>query len=343
MISVAPGSLQELLPQVDNITGPDDVVLLGGSTVAGLSQGSSDYDIYLIQTDDGDLWSEVPTLVSPPGAGTALEVERFTVRSVREQAARLKAMGEGDDQSLRVQLPQEMLVRYSALVTSMPLRDRAGLWPGLLADLNAEVYRLVVGRWHRSWSGELMRLAHFLAFIGALEAADARARASCAHAFDAAIVGSGELYFSPKYRFEKAARHAGHASLTDSVWRLSAPVPRLSRALVDERILAAEAFLVAAGGQRPDPEDVRIPMHHRDARLRTVGSDVLIAMGTRCWPVDARAADIWRSLSTSTRWRELRRLHPDVSAPELRATLRRFCSEGLLDLPPKLGRWAMWV
>lgn len=343
MTSATPGSLRHVLRQVDKITGSDDVVLLGGSTVAGLSQGSSDYDIYVIQAGDGDRWSEVPSLVSPAGAGTLIEVERFTTRSLREHAAQLRMMSGGDEQVLRMQLPQETLVRYSALLTSVPLRDKARLWPELLVDLNAEVYQRVVCRWHRSWSTELIRLAHFLAFIGALEAADASARASAAHAFDAALLSSGELYFSPKYRFEKAARHADYASLTNSIWRLSAPIPRLSRILARERISEVQEFLIAAGGETVASDDIRVPMHHPDARLRTVGSEVIIGMGTRCWPVDARTAGVWRSLSGPTRWQQLRQRHSDVSAVELRITLRRLCGEGLLALPQKLGRWAMWV
>jgi hypothetical protein len=321
----------------------EDIILLGGSTVAGLGQGSSDYDIYVVSLGAGPGWSEVPQLIPGAGLDMPVEVEFFSAAAIQDQALRLRAAASGGERALREQINQELLVRYSGLLTAVPLRDATGSWPEVIADCGRSCYREIVTSWHRSWCDELCRIAHFLTYIRDYEAAEVAQRAAAAHAFDALLAASGELYFSPKYRFEKAARHHATAGLIDELWAIAAPPRRLSAAALRYRAEIAQRVIAAAGGRGIRDEVIWVPKRAGKVSLRAVGGEVLLVSGTRCWVIDERTAAIWKALAETVTWRELRQQNADLPASGLRKRLRYLSVQGLLGLPAKLGRWAMWV
>jgi hypothetical protein len=319
-----------------------DVILLGGSSVVGLGQGSSDYDIYIVHLDDADeVWSELPAITAGAGVDAPVEVERFSASSLSSQAERLRAALAGGDGELRG-VGQEVLVRYSALLTAHPLRDPTGVWPQLLRDLDGALFAEACAQWHRAWCDELRRLARFFVRVGDTEAADASCRAAVAHAFDAVLVSCGELYFSPKYRFEKAARRPAAYALVDQAWPFSAPLPTQSTQAIGDRLAAVEQFARLCGG-RTVGRSVTAPRRHPDATVRHVGTEQLIVLGTRCWPVDESLIALWPSLERPVPWDALHRAHPDLDEDELALHLRWLAERCLLDTPVKLGRWAMWI
>jgi hypothetical protein len=310
----------------------DDILLVGGSTVVGFGQESSDLDLYLVRANS-DMWSAIPER-----ADANVELEIFGDAALGDEGDRLRRMLSSDDATVAA-LPQERLVRVATLLTAVPVVDRSNRWPSLRRALGDTAYTSVVARWHRTWAARAAGLGAVLARAGDLEAADAAIRATVAHTLDAIAVEAGELYFSPKYRFQKLARAGLHDHGADA-WRFHASGAlrpgAVRRRLADVVTWAAERGVNAA----VDP--VMVPRRRGDAVLVTVGEDDLVIRGRRCWRATSPVGAVWPHIDDERRWEALVQ-RSGVDERAVAAAVRFLSHRDLLMVPDKLGRWATWV
>jgi len=249
----------------------------------------------------------------------------------------------GDPKHARRDLPQELLERYSAILTATPLLDRCGRWPDLLTRLDTGGYARGATDWHQGWCDRLSEIAGFAIHIADYELADAATRSLVAHAVDALLIGKGEIYFSPKYRFEKARRAGLGNEWCDEVWRFQAPTTPLNRHTLLARLGQAREWVTSNVGLRIAADVIVVPSRLGRAKMLHIGNECLLVLGSRAWVVGHDVQAIWADLAAEQPWLDLRQKHAELSAPAIATVLRFLVARGLLALPAKVGRWATWV
>jgi hypothetical protein len=318
--------------------GPNDAVLLGGSKAVGLSQGSSDFDLYVVRERDRFGFSAVPDTFRVRGIAAPVELETFSFDAVQRVARSLRASDGEDIAAIR----QEVLVRYSALVTATVLRDPRQKWTRTRDALGPQAYGKIVSRWHAAWARRLFAIARGSWWGGAFEVADVACRACVAQSADARLARDGEIYFSPKYRYEKATRANLGERFCEELWNLQTPDRLLTRASLRRRIARIAAWTrpwLPLSASSPVVIPARVPK----ARLEKTGTSFVVRRGDRVTFLDSDAAAVWARLRVSMRHDELARSVPHLSANKLADATGRLFARQLLSLPSKLGRWAQGV
>jgi hypothetical protein len=330
---------EALVELVTPVLAADDVALLVGSAAVGLTQASSDLDVYVVVDDPGHRWSEAPRRIPRPDGATAVEVEWFTTGALLAEAETVRAAAGGAGSRLR-SLRQEMLLRYSALVTGRVIADPSVRWPALREALAPTAYQLVAERWHRAWVEALDELAGFAVELGSFELADAAVRAAAAHWADAEVVARGELYFSPKYRFEMAERSGVPATAMDEVWRLLAWQP-----LSPPSLRGALADLRALTGLPPRPAPSRLPRTLRlspAVELLEVDGEAFLVEGEHYVRTTPSSRAVFAALRRTEDLAEVLE-QAQRSGGDGPAGLRELLESGVLRAPAKVGRWATGV
>lgn len=318
-----------------------DLVLLVGSTVLGLAQDSSDYDLYVVHLNEDVGWSRAPRLVSAAEVDRLVEVEDFGLGSVKAKTATIASYREQSALEVSRGVEQELLVRYSAFFGAEPIWDPAEAWFEVRQLLDPAPYRLVAMKWHAGWTTRLAATAAFALSIADLELADAAVRALAGHAIDGVLAEHGQLYFSPKYRFEKAQAGGLPVDVIEGYWALATPLFPLSRQGIRQRF--AEAVNWAAGALDTDVSaEPMVPPRKCDAEVREMGGEFFVRRGRWCWCVGEVVSQVWDQLDEEVSLRVLTERWSGDEA-QLGSILRKLTQAGLLQLPPKLGRWAMWI
>jgi hypothetical protein len=320
----------------------NDVILLAGSVVTGLAQPSSDVDIYLVRLDGDTHWSSLPMLVPSSSISVPVEVEEFGADAILARATMLKEKV-GQSRGAICLIPQELLVRYSALLTAHVLIDPCDSWPIILQEMNPNTYGTFAKEWHAGWAERLLSVAVFALHVNDLTMCEAAIRAAAAQVVDSELATRGEIYFSPKYRFEKAARADLDRSWLSEFWEFhSSPIElddRWLRHRVSHLVEWASIYVELA----PLEPDVLVPRILEDAQLTRVGSQWVVTQGTRAWLVDQGVATLWEGFGKRMSWFEMRSASSAMNTERVGTIIRWFCEAGLLQLPPKLGRWATWI